>query len=276
MNFSRKNNESLRLALMLALALSIFAVAACDDETSDPKPADTQDTSNSDLVVPDVTELDGSEPDVTEPDVTEPDVTEPDLTEPDLTDIAEPDVTDVAEPDVIEVPTEEWIGASCACEGNGCVTLGVPVPNGGTIVGCDNVPTDLTGAELVCLRTYVGEGGTKTYFANGYCSLMSVACTGSDVICTPATMGDHTAMTRCPAGSAMVESTIDVNVIIFDATVSNKTCALRCESDADCRLGETDPVLNDAPSQYACVDGGTAKFCYDPRNLPAEYTVTPF
>jgi len=39
--------------------------------------------------------------------------------------------------------------------------------------------------------------------------------------------------------------------------------------------GEPDPVVDEV-TQYACIDKDGVKFCYDPRNLPADYTATAF
>jgi hypothetical protein len=168
------------------------------------------------------------------------------------------------------------LGSSCSCEGDGCETLGVPVPNGGTIIGCDDVPTDLAGTELVCLRSYEGGMGTSTYFANGYCSLMSATCEGDSMICNNAEFGDFDSHTACPEGSVMLESSQDVSVLTWSATVTNKNCVRPCTGiDGECREGEYDPDLEE-DSQYACLDQDSVMFCYDPRNLAETYTATQF
>ena len=172
-------------------------------------------------------------------------------------------------------PGEQVIGSACTCTGSDCDQMGVPKPASGTIVGCDDVPTDWTGAAQVCLRTYEGTLATNTYFANGYCSLMATQCTGADLICNSAVFGEYDNMTTCPQGTVMVEASQDVDVFGNTATIDNKNCVATCESDADCRTGEHDPVV-DEDTQYQCIDKDGVKFCYDPRNLPDVYTATAF
>ena len=171
--------------------------------------------------------------------------------------------------------TDQDIGSACSCEGDECQQAGVPKPASGTIVGCDDVPADWTGADRVCLRTYEGPLATNTYFANGYCSLMATRCTGADLICSSAVFGDYDAMTSCPAGTVLLESSQEVDVFGQQATIGSKTCAAGCSGDDDCRGGEPDPVVDEV-TQYACIDKDGVKFCYDPRNLPADYTATAF
>ena len=182
-------------------------------------------------------------------------------------------------------PTEHGIGASCGCTGETCAAFGIPVPNGGDgIVGCENVPADHPG-KVVCLRTYAGDIATKTYFANGYCALQAVAnCEGAAVICGSASFGDYNNMTSCPAGSVMLQKKVNASATLaalggatMTATMDSKTCAQGCTTDADCRVGETDPEINNAPSQYACIDKDGVKFCYDPQNIREDtYTATAF
>jgi hypothetical protein len=83
-------------------------------------------------------------------------------------------------------------------------------------------------------------------------------------------------MTSCPAGSVMISDTQNVDVFGQQATIQNKTCVRTCAGNADCRTGETDPVLANEAAQYQCVDKGGVKFCYDPRNLSSSYTATSF
>ncbi len=173
-------------------------------------------------------------------------------------------------------------GSACTCTGSGCTQLGVnvPIPTGGTLVGCDDVPTDVTGAALVCLRSYKGPFATNTYFSNGYCALMSTKCEGDKTICDNGTFGSYDEMTECPTGTVMLSSTQDVEVELvpgsaMNATIDNKSCIKACTADDECRAGEQDPKLSET-SQYACVDKEGVKFCYDPRNLPDEYEATSF
>lgn len=168
------------------------------------------------------------------------------------------------------------LGEDCTCTGAECAQMGVPKPASGTIAGCEEVPTGVAGAALVCLRSYSGSLATKTYFANGYCALMATTCTGASLICDSAVFGTYADMTTCPAGSVMIADTQDVDVFGQQATVQNKVCARTCAGNGDCRTGETDPVFSDEAAQYQCVDKGGVKFCYDPRNLSTSYTATAF
>ena len=173
-------------------------------------------------------------------------------------------------------PLDNWIGDPCTCTGDECEQMSVPKPAGGTIAGCENVPQPWTGADLVCLHTYSGALATDTFFANGYCSLMATTCAGEATICDSAVFGDYAAMVACPPGSVMIADSQDVDIFGMLATIENKNCAPSCDTSADCREGESDPVDNDEPSQYTCNDKGGVKFCYDPRNLGANYTATAF
>ena len=173
------------------------------------------------------------------------------------------------------VDPEQWIGSSCSCDGEECDQMGVPLPNAGTIVGCNDVPAGWTGADRVCMRSYTGGYSYDMFFANGFCSLMAVDCTGDEAICNGAAMGDYGAMAECPAGSALIDGPQDVQVMSLSATLDTKLCAPICEGDEDCRTGEHDPIL-DETAQYQCVDEQGVKFCYDPRSLPAGYTVEEF
>ncbi len=172
------------------------------------------------------------------------------------------------------------IGSACTCEGEGCEQsmTGIPIPNGGTIIGCDDVG-DLAGSELVCLRSYEGDMATNTYFANGYCSLMATACEGAQLICDNAEFGDHGAMVACAAGTVMVSYSADVEVDVLGqlltATIDSKICTRSCTEAAQCRNTEHDPVL-DEPTQYGCLEQSGIQFCYDDRNLPEEYEVEQF
>ncbi|HUU03184.1 MAG TPA: hypothetical protein VM425_17255 [Myxococcota bacterium] len=172
-------------------------------------------------------------------------------------------------------PGDQGIGSACSCDGQECEQTGVPKPADGTILGCDDIPIDWTGGARVCMRTYEGALATNTYFANGYCGLMATKCTGADLICNSAVFGDYDNMTACPQGSVMLVASQDVDVFGYQATIDNKTCVAACESNADCRTGEHDPVVDDA-TQYQCIDKDGVKFCYDPRNLPDTYTATAY
>jgi hypothetical protein len=169
----------------------------------------------------------------------------------------------------------QTLGSSCRCDGEECEQMTVPKPAGGTIIGCDEVPSNIAGAALVCMRTYEGALATNTYFANGFCSLMATQCTGADLICSSAVFGDYDNMTTCPAGTVMLMASQDVDVMGQTATIDNKNCVPSCSTNADCRADEHDPVVDDA-TQYQCIDKDGIKFCYDPRNLDPDYTATAF
>ena len=169
-----------------------------------------------------------------------------------------------------------YFGDACHCEGNGCQQAGVPKPASPTIVGCDNVPANVTGAALVCLQTYTGSLATNTYFANGYCGLQATTCTGASLICSSAVWGDYPNMTSCPAGTALLTDSVDVTVFGQNATIQTKVCARGCTGAGQCREAETDPADNDSATQYQCMDKGGVKFCYDPRDLGPNYTAVAF
>jgi len=177
-------------------------------------------------------------------------------------------------------PAIEGFGTACDCEGAGCESFGVPLPNGEGISGCDAVPDDWTGTERVCLRSFTGGAATDTYFANGYCALMGQSCEGDSVICTSAVFGDYASMTACPAGTVLLNSsqTVDVDLGFlgeYSGEIRSKTCALACVEGDTCRAGEHDPALDES-SQYGCLEIDGVRFCYDPRNLPANTTATAF
>ncbi|MBN2716295.1 MAG: hypothetical protein JXX14_10600, partial [Deltaproteobacteria bacterium] len=139
------------------------------------------------------------------------------------------------------------IGSSCACNASTCETLGVPIPGAEGIVGCEDVPANHAG-KLVCLRTYAGDLATNTFFANGYCALQAIAnCegAGAGIICDNATIGDYDAMTSCPAGAVLLSKKVTASAMggALSATMDSKTCVRACVTDADCRVGETDPAL---------------------------------
>jgi hypothetical protein len=167
---------------------------------------------------------------------------------------------------------DNWLGAPCACTGEGCDMMGMPVPNGGTITGCENVPVPWTGAELGCMRTNTSALGPESWFANGFCTLMAVDCQGDATLCAQATVGDIEAMNDCPVGSAMLSGSGEIETV----TLTTEVCVPLCESDDDCRTGETDPELGGEPSQYECYELDGVKFCYDPRNLSDDATAVAY
>ncbi|MBW1811492.1 MAG: hypothetical protein JRJ87_25105 [Deltaproteobacteria bacterium] len=170
----------------------------------------------------------------------------------------------------------EGLGSACTCEGVECDQFGFPDPAGGTIVGCDDVPTNISGAALACWRTFESDMFPNTYYANGYCSLMASLCDGVPFVCPMFTIGDYDNMTTCPAGSVMITDSQVFEVMEAQVTVDTKICVASCDSSDDCRIEEVDPVLGNEPTQYDCLDYDGVKFCYDPRNLSEEYTATAF
>jgi len=170
--------------------------------------------------------------------------------------------------------TPKWIGASCSCTGDGCAVMGMPIPTGGTITGCENVPTGVAGTVLACMRSYSGDTSTSTYFANGYCTLTATKCQGNATLCQMAQVGSYDAMTGCPAGSVMLSSSGQLDTPAGSATIDSKMCTASCVKNGDCRDGETDPVFDNEKTQYQCMKKDGKAFCYDPRNLKGDYTVT--
>lgn len=168
--------------------------------------------------------------------------------------------------------SEKWIGSPCTCEGAGCEMAGIPLPappKDATIVGCDNVETDITGAANVCLRTIPNSQSTvcpPVYFPQGYCALAATGCTGS-AFCSTVTFGDVSQMTTCPKGSTLLEATFHYAIAGQDSVITSKTCAQSCKSDADCH------------GEMKCLTKDDAHFCYDELNfafMDEGYTATPF
>lgn len=168
------------------------------------------------------------------------------------------------------------LGSDCSCSGADCDQVGVPKPAAGMIVGCDLVPTNWPGGARACFRSYDGIFATKTYFANGYCSIVATECAGAALICGSAVFGDYSGLIACPAHTVLIEDTQQVNVAGQMATVRTKLCAASCTHASDCRAGEVDPIHNNETTQYNCQDRSGVKFCYDARNLGASYTATAF
>ncbi len=177
-----------------------------------------------------------------------------------------------------EFDPEQWIGTACSCsptDNSPCDLAGVPLTNGGEIAGCDSVPATWTGTEVACQRSYTGELNSPTYYANGFCTLMAVDCTGNSIVCNPALVGDHATMDSCPENTVLLEYSLEVNTAGLRATLFMKNCAPTCESDEECRNTEDDPVFGDKTG-YRCLDSDGIRFCQDPRNLVGDYTVEAF
>ncbi len=168
------------------------------------------------------------------------------------------------------------IGDSCSCTNDGdknvCVMTGFQVPNGGIISGCDNVPASTQGAETVCMRSSNAKGIKPIlHFTNGMCSWVVAKCTGKKdgLICPFASIAseNYDAFTECPAGSALIEFNMPVEVLQETATLELKACFPTCQKDEDCRIDETDPAFNYEKTQRKCVDHSGTKICADPRVL---------
>ena len=187
--------------------------------------------------------------------------------------------------EITVVDTANWIGAACDCESSSadeCEMFGVPLPKpegNGKIVGCDNVDISaINGGEKVCLRTIAGTATSvapETYFPKGYCAISAIGCEGKKSICDMVRYGDANALTRCPAGSTLLESTFSFNIMgTSTVVITNKTCARNCKTDADCNVD----------GEMTCIQHDKSKFCYNQKNLdmkdkdgqPIQTTATPF
>ncbi len=177
-----------------------------------------------------------------------------------------------------DIDPEQWLGSSCTCTStpdSPCVINDIPMPNQGEIAGCDSVPADWPGAVLACRRSYAGGANRPSYFANGFCTLLAVGCTGTPIVCDIATIGDYAAMLSCPEGSALVITKVELDTAGLRSTISYKICAPICESNDDCRSNENDPVFDDK-TQYQCLERDGVRFCMDPRNLSSDDTAEAF
>jgi len=177
-----------------------------------------------------------------------------------------------------EIDPAQWIGSACRCNPtpeSECDVSTIPMINGGEIMGCDSVPKDWPGAELACHRSYAGDLSVPFYYANGFCSLVAVGCTGDSVICDLGIVGDYEAMVSCPENSALVAWAIEISQLGLAAELSYKNCTPFCETDRDCRNTENDPLRGEK-TQYKCLEKNGVRFCQDPRNLSGKYTVEAF
>lgn len=171
------------------------------------------------------------------------------------------------------IDKRNWIGSACSCEGDGCRIAGVPTEHRGTAVGCDEVPKDQPGALLGCLQSYEGDITYNFYYAQGFCTLLSVGdCSGDENICLAIPAGDFEAMVSCPKNAVLITLRRELSSQGLHAEFSTKYCAPACDQDADCRVEAFDDFLNE-PGRYQCIDKDGVKFCYDPRNLNADQVV---
>ncbi len=162
---------------------------------------------------------------------------------------------------------EQWLGAACACDGSKewpCDRVGIPVPSGSPVTGCDNV-TDVPGAQRICLRTIDEEvkiTAPPTLFPEGYCALGAVECTGSN-LCKMANYGNVDDFISCPEGSALLGTDFDYELMGDPVQIRARTCVKRCNTDADCRPDD----------QITCIERNNVKFCYNEFNF--KYTGEP-
>ncbi len=171
------------------------------------------------------------------------------------------------------------IGAACECTSPDCTkTLAgqsAPLPSGSTITGCDDVETSTPGAVLGCLRSYRGVLD-NVYFANGYCALISVKCSGSNTLCNGTEFGDYDNHNTCPAGTVMITFESTVSILAQQATMNTSLCVRSCSKDSECRVDELDADLGNQPTQYECYDANGIKFCNDVRNIKGDEEIKQF
>lgn len=173
---------------------------------------------------------------------------------------------------------EKWIGAACSCDGKGCELMNVPIPapqENAKLIGCENIDTTgIEGGKVVCLRTISAELSAvapTVYAPGGYCSISAVKAEMSEAdapFAQMASYGDPDKMTSCPAGSALLTSVFDYQIVGRDAKITNKTCVKLCNSDADCNTA----------GEMTCLNKKGVKFCYNETNLKLSenYTLQPF
>lgn len=164
--------------------------------------------------------------------------------------------------------TEKWVGGACTCEGDGCEILGIPmpVPAEGTtanLIGCDNLP-DIDGSAKVCLRTIdevLKDIAPPVYFPAGYCAISAVGCTPADPkgesTCETIRYGNVDKLTKCPAGTTLLEGVFDYKILGNDLVITNKTCVKNCNTDADCNVA----------GEVTCIDDDGAHYCYNEKNF---------
>lgn len=174
------------------------------------------------------------------------------------------------------VTKDKWIGSPCYCDaaaqGAKCTEMGVPLPTGKPIVGCEALSNEAyPGTEVTCLTTIdksFKATAPTTYFPKGYCALTAVDCEG-DGVCAMVNYGDVKKMTQCPEGSTLLTGKFDYKIILSNVKITNKTCVKNCNTDADCNVA----------GEMSCISRKGAKFCYHVDNLALlgdNYTVEVF
>jgi cysteine-rich repeat protein len=151
------------------------------------------------------------------------------------------------------------IGDPCRCTA-GCSDLD---PTAGTIVGCEHVVLPPGGsAELACLRTVTwSPTGLAVHAAEGYCTLMAVACEGSGGICGIIPESGSVTGFTCPP-----ETQVDtITATVFGANVTIKSCLEICATQSACRWNAVDS--GGTCGQYQCIfeAGAAVGACSDPR-----------
>jgi cysteine-rich repeat protein len=156
---------------------------------------------------------------------------------------------------------DHGIGAPCTCT-SGCSDTNFTA---GTIVGCENVvvPTG-SGGVRACMRSIrEATSGTETYYAEGYCTIMAVTCSG--LLCGMVPQPGNYGTMTCPAGTYRFEDSRSV----MGMTIRSRSCLLQCASDLQCRWRAYD-AFRSACGRYECSNppGTTAvEVCFDRRQF---------
>lgn len=178
--------------------------------------------------------------------------------------------------DVTVINKDQWTGSPCHCDatanGAKCDQMGVPIPTGNPIIGCDALSNqDYPGTEISCLTNIdkkFAATAPSTYFPKGYCALTAVHCEG-DGLCSMVNYGDVEKMTVCPEGNTLLTGQFDYKILGQDVVITNKTCVKNCNTNADC---------NEA-GEMSCINRKGANFCYHVNNfelLGDNYSVEVF
>ncbi len=182
------------------------------------------------------------------------------------------------------------IGGPCECMSQNCDVY-IPIVNMRMkyfwdidIKGCDLMIEkygDWPNTEVACMRSQTGTRNPQ-YWANGYCTMVSVGCSGNSMMCNLIpTGGEYKNHTTCPPGTVMLEEVFVTNEFLYNFTLFNKLCLQPCVEDDDCRHTEMDPIHNTQAPLYTCfkedVDGETIGYCWDDQNVTSpQHKVTQF
>jgi len=265
-----------KLTLVSAIILGfLFVAPACDSDTDDDETGGDADTDTDSDADTDTDADSDSDAD------TDADSDSDSDSDADSDGDADADTdTDV---DTGKNPGDQGIGSACECTSKDCGKSAmpgsppIPLPSGTTITGCDAVDADaIAGSVLGCLRTYNGNLTQKSFFANGYCTLVSIKCVGGNLICDGTSLGNYDEHVECPAGNVLVDAHREVSVLGQSATIDSRTCMKSCSGAGECREDELDADLNDLPTQYECKEDAGFKFCDDTRNKREAVIYTQF